>query len=261
MTKKWRDFHLVEIRRWPVLISLRVSNLILNLYLSIKSLCDLNFVFSAFSFIFIWYLWNRDVVRERTFSGFHTFKVKSSLKLGIILFITSEIIFFFSFFWTFFYASINPSVEIGNKWPPEGVESINPLHIPLLNTLILVSSGVSVTFRHHILLSMNFDKRVKWLRITAVLGIYFSVLQVLEYKFLSYTIMDSVFGSLFFLATGFHGLHVLIGSMMILVRILRHKLFHFSASQHVGFELTCWYWHFVDLIWLFLYLFIYWWGK
>ena len=211
------------------------------------------------SLFFIFFLWIRDVIREASYLGHHSKKVKFSIKIGIILFILSEIILFISFFWSFFYFSLNPAIELGNIWPPVGISCVNFYHIPLLNTLILVSSGVSLTLAHHNLLNHNFNFRMNWSIITIILGVYFSILQIFEYIYCSYTIIDSVFGSIFFLATGFNGLHVIIGSLFIFLETIRLKKYNFSAFQNLGYEASCWYWHFVDVIWLFLYIFIYWW--
>ena len=142
---------------------------------------------------------------------------------------------------------------------PLGITFINPYHIPLLNTLLLISSGASITYSHHILLNNNMNKRVNWALITVILGIYFSILQGFEYQFCSYTIIDSVYGSIFYMATGFHGVHVIVGSIFITSQIIRLSKFNYSMIQNLGFEISCWYWHFVDVIWLFLYMFLYCW--
>lgn len=263
MNKKWRDFHLVKASPWPLCIRVSLINLIISLFINLNKKYEIHilYVFMSLLIIFIiFYTWISDVIRESTFTGLHTFKVKNLLKIGIVLFITSEVIFFLSFFWTFFHSSLNPALEVGNMWPPTGITSINPFHIPLLNTLILVSSGVRITFSHHALINKNYDYCTIWLLITALLGIYFSVLQFYEYLFAPFSFMDSVYGSIFFIATGFHGLHVIVGTIFILVTLSRLISKHFSSSQNLGFEFSCWYWHFVDLVWLFLYIFIYWWG-
>nr|ASM82649.1 cytochrome c oxidase subunit III [Eudohrnia metallica] len=205
--------------------------------------------------------WWRDVVREGTLQGCHTHKVILGLRWGMILFIVSEVFFFLSFFWAFFHSSLVPTLDIGGLWPPQGIEPFNPLQIPLLNTAILLASGVTVTWAHHGLLGSNKTQVIQGLGLTVGLGIYFTVLQAYEYIEAPFSIADSVYGSTFFMATGFHGLHVIVGSTFLLVCWGRTLNNHFSEGHHFGFEAAAWYWHFVDVVWLFLYLSIYWWGS
>lgn len=175
----------------------------------------------------------------------------------MLLFIVSEVFFFLSFFWAYFHIRLAPRVELGSAWAPLGVHPLNPLDMPLLNTVILVVSGVSVTWSHHRLIENDLTSAKTGLFLTVVLGAVFTVLQGAEYFEVRFSIADRVFGSVFFIATGFHGLHVLIGTIFLLVRFLRIKNNNFSATHHFGFEARAWYWHFVDVVWLFLYLFIY----
>nr|BCH36380.1 cytochrome c oxidase subunit 3 [Acanthaster planci]BCH36402.1 cytochrome c oxidase subunit 3 [Acanthaster planci]BCN86738.1 cytochrome c oxidase subunit 3 [Acanthaster planci] len=205
--------------------------------------------------------WWRDVIREATFQGSHTLPVNTGLRYGMILFITSEICFFFAFFWAFFHSSLAPTIELGVSWPPTGISPINPFLVPLLNTAVLLSSGVTVTWAHHSILAGNRTESIQALFLTIALGIYFTALQAWEYYDSPFTIADSVYGSTFFVATGFHGLHVLIGTTFLLICFLRLIFFHFSNNHHFGFEAAAWYWHFVDVVWLFLYVCIYWWGS
>nr|YP_010946731.1 cytochrome c oxidase subunit III [Panesthia strelkovi]WGO57462.1 cytochrome c oxidase subunit III [Panesthia strelkovi] len=205
--------------------------------------------------------WWRDIVREGTYQGLHTKFVTKGLRWGMILFIISEVFFFISFFWAFFHSSLSPTIEIGSLWPPIGIQPFNPLQIPLLNTAILLSSGVTVTWAHHGLLENNYNQALQGLFLTIILGAYFTALQAYEYLEASFTIADSVYGSTFFMATGFHGLHVIIGTTFLLTCFLRHLYYHFSSNHHFGFEAAAWYWHFVDVVWLFLYISIYWWGS
>nr|YP_008081545.1 cytochrome c oxidase subunit III [Ascalohybris subjacens]AGK07589.1 cytochrome c oxidase subunit III [Ascalohybris subjacens] len=204
--------------------------------------------------------WWRDVIRESTLQGLHTSNVITGLRWGMILFIVSEVFFFVSFFWAFFHSSLSPTVELGLSWPPAGILPFNPLEVPLLNTVILLSSGVTITWAHHSLMNNNYTQTAQGLFFTVLLGIYFTILQAYEYIEAPFTIADSVYGSTFFVATGFHGLHVLIGTTFLAVCFMRHVNFHFSANHHFGFEAAAWYWHFVDVVWLFLYISIYWWG-
>ena len=168
---------------------------------------------------------------------------------------------FFSFFWAFFHRSLSPSVEIGSLWPPQGIKAFNPFQIPLLNTAILLGSGVTVTWAHHAIIENNYTQGVQALALTVFLGVYFTSLQALEYWEASFSIADAVYGSTFFVATGFHGLHVIIGTIFLLVCLVRQYFNHFSLNHHFGFEAAAWYWHFVDVVWLFLFVTIYWWGN
>lgn len=251
-------FHLVRISPWPIIISLRIIN---NLIIIIRWFHKFNYI-TLLTFpctILCIFLWWRDVIRESTLQGSHTYLVYKGIRIGIILFITSEILFFFSFFWAYFHSSLSPSIEIGQTWPPLGIIPFNPFDIPLLNTIILISSGLTVTWSHHSILTNNFSERTFSLLITIILGFYFSLLQLIEYIESPFTISDSVYGSRFFLATGFHGIHVIIGTIFLFSIFIRIKYLHFSSHHHFGFEAAAWYWHFVDVVWLFLYISIYWW--
>lgn len=254
-------YHLVDYRPWPLtgaLGALITTTGIAKWFHQFDS--SLLIIGNIITLITI-YQWWRDITREGTYQGLHTLSVTTGLRWGIILFIISEIFFFVSFFWAFFHRRLSPSIEIGILWPPIGINSFNPLEIPLLNTIILLSSGVTITWAHHALINNNYTQTTQGLFFTVILGIYFSILQGYEYIEASFSISDSVYGSTFFIATGFHGLHVLIGTTFILVCIIRHINFHFSTNHHFGFEAAAWYWHFVDVVWLFLYLSIYWWGS
>lgn len=254
-------FHLVNYRPWPLLGAIG-SFIIFSGIIKIFNFKENNLlIIRTIITLLVIYQWWRDITREGTFQGLHTNQVVIGLKLGILLFITSEVFFFISFFWTFFHARLTPTIELGLIWPPTGINVFNPFKIPLLNTITLLTSGISVTWAHHRLINKNFSQTNQSLIITIVLGIYFSILQLLEYISASFNITDSVYGSIFFLATGFHGLHVLIGTIFLLICLIRHENFHFSTKHHLGFEAAAWYWHFVDIVWLFLYLSIYWWGK
>nr|YP_009499545.1 cytochrome c oxidase subunit III [Anastrangalia sequensi]ASL05659.1 cytochrome c oxidase subunit III [Anastrangalia sequensi] len=260
-THKNHPFHLVDVSPWPILGALGAMTTMVGLIKWFHIYQSNLFLLGLLITSLIMYQWWRDVVRESTFQGLHTFVVTSGLRWGMILFITSEVFFFISFFWSFFHNSLSPSIEIGMIWPPKGIKTFNPIEIPLLNTLILVTSGLTVTWAHHGLMENNYSQALQGLILTVMLGFYFSMLQAYEYIEAPFTIADSVYGSSFFMATGFHGLHVLIGSTFLLVCLIRHYNLHFSAIHHFGFEAAAWYWHFVDVVWLFLYISIYWWGS
>nr|YP_010926798.1 cytochrome c oxidase subunit III [Latreutes anoplonyx]WKF54305.1 cytochrome c oxidase subunit 3 [Latreutes anoplonyx] len=260
-THGFHSYHLVDMSPWPLTGSISAMMLTTGLVKWFHhfdfSLVALGLVTTILTMI----QWWRDVTRESTYQGLHTSRVMVGLQWGMILFITSEVMFFFSFFWAFFHSSLSPAVELGINWPPMGIQPFNPFQIPLLNTIILLSSGASLTWSHHAILESNYSQAFQSLLLTILLGVYFTALQSLEYYEASFTIADSVYGATFFVATGFHGLHVIIGSLFLSVCLYRMYLRHFSNTHHFGFEAAAWYWHFVDVVWLFLFVSFYWWGS
>nr|YP_007317383.1 cytochrome c oxidase subunit III [Corallianassa coutierei]AGA56160.1 cytochrome c oxidase subunit III [Corallianassa coutierei] len=256
----YHAYHLVDMSPWPLTGSISAMMLTTGL---VKWFHQFNIdllLLGILATVLTMVQWWRDITREGTYQGLHTSVVVKGLRIGMILFITSEVLFFFSFFWAFFHSSLSPAVEIGMTWPPLGIQPFNPFQIPLLNTVILLSSGATVTWAHHSILESNRSQALQSLGLTVILGLYFTALQAFEYLEASFTIADSVYGSTFFVATGFHGLHVIIGSLFLMVCLYRLYKCHFSSHHHFGFEAAAWYWHFVDVVWLFLYVFIYWWG-
>ncbi len=205
--------------------------------------------------------WWREVVREATIGGFHTPVVQLGLRYGMVLFIASEVMFFAAWFWAYFNASLFPTEFVGSQWPPEGVTVFNPWGVPFLNTIILLTSGVTVTWAHHALKEGDQRNLVLGLGLTVLLGITFTTLQAYEYASAPFGFRDGIYPSTFFMATGFHGLHVIIGSIFLIVCFFRAKAGHFKPDHHFGFEAAAWYWHFVDVVWLFLFSWIYWWGS
>nr|YP_010240500.1 cytochrome c oxidase subunit III [Chlorops oryzae]QTF87841.1 cytochrome c oxidase subunit III [Chlorops oryzae] len=254
-------FHLVDYSPWPLTGAIGAMTLVSGLVKWFHQYDYSLFMLGNIITILTVYQWWRDVSREGTFQGLHTYMVVNGLRWGMILFIMSEILFFMSFFWAFFHSSLSPNIELGTSWPPAGIITFNPLQIPLLNTTILLSSGITVTWAHHSLMENNHTQTSQSLFNTVFLGIYFTILQMYEYMEAPFTIADSIYGSTFFMATGFHGLHVLIGTTFLLICLIRHLNNHFSMNHHFGFEAAAWYWHFVDIVWLFLYITIYWWGQ
>nr|QVM79171.1 cytochrome c oxidase subunit III [Spondylis buprestoides] len=254
-------YHLVDISPWPLMGALSAMMTMMGL-IKWFHFYESNLLFLGLTTTsLIMFQWWRDITREGTFQGLHTLPVTLGLRWGMILFITSEIFFFISFFWGFFHNSLSPSIELGMSWPPKGIQTFNPIEIPLLNTLILLTSGLTVTWAHHSLMENNYKQSLQGLLLTVILGFYFTLLQAYEYIEASFTISDAAYGSSFFMATGFHGLHVIIGSTFLLICLIRHYKNHFSLIHHFGFEAAAWYWHFVDVVWLFLYISIYWWGS
>nr|AYN73591.1 cytochrome c oxidase subunit III [Pogoniulus bilineatus] len=261
MAHQAHSFHMVDPSPWPLLGAtaalLTTSGLIMWFHFNSSNLLTLGLLATTLVMI----QWWRDIVREGTFQGHHTPTVQKGLRLGMILFITSEAFFFLGFFWAFFHSSLTPTPELGGQWPPTGIKPLNPMEVPLLNTAVLLASGITVTWAHHSITEGNRKQAIQALTMTILLGFYFTMLQTMEYHEAPFSIADSVYGSTFFVATGFHGLHVIIGSSFLLICLLRLIKFHFTSNHHFGFEAAAWYWHFVDVIWLFLYMTIYWWGS
>lgn len=256
-----QPFHLVDISPWPLFTSLRAIIIALGVASWFHNYGIICLILGLFTIILTLFQWWRDVSREATFLGAHTSYVAKGLRWGIILFILSEVCFFFAFFWAFFHRRLAPTPELGCCWPPIGITPINPFRVPLLNTAVLLASGVTVTWAHHSLIEGNRSNSIQALSLTIRLGIYFTFLQVGEYISAPFTIADGIYGTTFFVSTGFHGLHVIIGTTFLAICLLRTILWHFSSGHHFGFEAAAWYWHFVDVVWICLYLCIYWWGA
>ena len=259
--KLYFSFHLVDFRPWPVISALRIFVITAGLVKWFHFHCADLLILGILSTALARIQWWRDISREATLQGHHTIIVENGIRLGIILFILSEVIFFLSFFWAFFHSSLSPVHQIGRIWPPSGVTPLDPMAAPFLNTILLLASGVTVTWTHFRLLAKDLFSAKLRLIITVFLGLYFSRVQFWEYTQTAFSMSDSIYGSTFFISTGFHGLHIIVGSLFLLVCLYRLIAFQFSASHHFGFEAAAWYWHFVDVVWLFLFSFIYWWGK
>lgn len=251
-------YHIVTPNPWPILLSLTLINIFITssqlFQFTPLNLLNLINTLNIFIIITLWWL---NVNQERNLIGDHIIKIQVIIKTGMILFISSEILFFVSFFWSFLHYSLSPNIELGSTWPPININIINPYNVPLLNTLILLTSGITITWAHHSLTS-NKSPNLR-ITLTIILGIYFTYWQLVEYLHSSFRINDSSYGSIFFIATGFHGIHVLIGTIFNSVIFLRIILLNFRIHHHIGFEISAWYWHFVDVVWLYLFVLIYWW--
>lgn len=256
-------FHLVDPSPWPILTAFSAMSMLFGVVMYMHSFVNglLTLYISIFTVLYNSVLWWRDVIREGTFEGHHTSVVQKGLTYGMLLFILSEVVFFFGFFWAFFHSSLVPTIEIGAVWPPSGIQVFNPWHIPFLNTLILLLSGFTITWAHHAMLSGDRKSVIRGLEYTICLAVAFTYLQWVEYTEASFSISDGIYGSTFYMATGFHGFHVIIGTIFILVCLIRVYYYHFTKEHHFGFEAAAWYWHFVDVVWLFLFTTIYWWGS
>lgn len=256
-------FHLVLPSPWPILtcgsllILTSSGALTMHGYAFSQDLFynGLILLISSMSF------WFRDVISEATYLGNHTLAVQRGLNMIIGLFIVSEALFFMAIFWAYFHSGLSPGVEMGAQWPPSGIDSVNPFELPLLNTVILLSSGFTVTYGHHCLIQGYRKGGLYGVALTIVLALVFTGLQGVEYTVSTFTLTDSTYGSCFYFGTGFHGLHVMIGTAFIAVGLWRFLAYHFTVNHHLGFESSILYWHFVDIVWLILYISIYYWGS
>jgi Heme/copper-type cytochrome/quinol oxidase, subunit 3 len=255
-------FHLVSPSPWPLYTSISLFILVTStvLFWHGFELYTYLVIFSVLNLIYTMSLWFRDIISEGTYLGNHTSAVQKGLNIGVGLFIASEAMFFLAVFWAFFHSSISPSVELGAQWPPMGIQGVNPFELPLLNTIILLSSGVTVTYAHHSLIQGNRKGALYGSLVTILLAVIFTFFQGVEYTVSSFTISDGVYGSCFYFGTGFHGIHVIIGTAFLSVGLWRLLAYHFTDHHHVGLESGILYWHFVDVVWLFLYISVYYWG-
>jgi cytochrome c oxidase subunit 3 len=255
-------FHLVDPSPWPILVSFSLLSMTTGAVMYMHGfangglLLNLGFVLTASGMA----LWFRDVITEGTLLGCHTKEVKNGLIIGVVLFIVSEVFAFLSIFWAFFHSSLTPAIEIGGSWPPLGITPLDAFAIPLLNTFLLLSSGAFVTYGHHALIAGNRKGAIIGTFITIILAVIFTALQYYEYSEAAFTMSDGVYGSAFYASTGLHGLHVIVGTIFILVGFIRIINYHLTDTHHQGHEAGILYWHFVDIVWLFLFLAVYFWG-
>ncbi len=256
-------FHIVDASPWPLVVSFSALFTVLGLVLYMHSyeLGYTLFVTGLLSTVINSSLWWRDIVREGTFEGAHTFQVQHGLRFGVVLFIVSEVMLFLAFFWAFFHSSLNPAPEIGGVWPPKGIEVINPWAIPLLNTALLLTSGAALTWSHSALIGGYRLEAISGLILTVALASIFTAFQGYEYVNAPFHISDGVYGSTFYMLTGLHGFHVIVGTIFLSVALYRLVVSHYTKHNHIGYEAAAWYWHFVDVVWIFLFLAIYVWGS
>jgi cytochrome c oxidase subunit 3 len=257
------SFHLVDPSPWPIVAAFSALFLAFGSVMWLHGYSGGCFLrnLGLLSLLLVMFCWWRDVIREGTIEGQHTLRVQRGLKIGMILFIVSEIMFFFSFFWAFFHSSVNPSIHIGGVWPPAYMTILDPWKIPLLNTFILLTSGASLTWAHYSIVAGEKYQATLSLVFTILLAFVFTSLQAFEYLTAPFNISDGIYGSVFYMTTGLHGLHVIAGTCFLVVCLFRLRLNHFTRETHVGFVTASWYWHFVDAVWLFLYATIYCWGS
>jgi cytochrome c oxidase subunit 3 len=265
---KNHDYHMVEPSPWPFVMSAAVLIMAMGAIFWMHEWTPFVFFIGLAGVLYTMYAWWSDVVKEAN-TGFHTPVVQMHHRYGMMLFIASEVMVFFGFFWAYFdgffrlddveqYARV---AATAGHWPPTGVELFDPFHLPLFNTLLLLTSGTTVTWAHHALLEGD-REGLKWgLVLTVLLGAVFTGVQALEYSEAGFAFAGNMYGATFFMATGLHGFHVLIGTIFLLVCLIRALRGDFTPERHLGFEFAAWYWHFVDVVWLFLFASIYVWGS
>jgi cytochrome c oxidase subunit III len=272
---KNHDYHLVDPSPWPFVASVSVFIMAVGAIMTMKALTMAGLKLGPYllgagllGVLYVMYAWWADIIKE-AHQGDHTRVVQMHHRYGMIMFIASEVMFFVAWFWAYFDASIysNEAIQyarvekLGGTWPPTGIDVFNPWHLPLLNTLILLTSGTTVTWAHHALLNGDRKGLKQGLWLTIILGALFSMVQAYEYGHAAFSFSGHIYGSTFFMATGFHGFHVLIGTIFLAVCLYRAYAGHFTTERHLGFEFAAWYWHFVDVVWLFLFVAIYLWGS
>lgn len=256
-------FHLVSPSPWPLFTSTALLTLTtggvltMHAFAGAGNILGLAFVTLILSMSFWW----RDVISEGTYLGNHTLAVQQGLIMGVTLFIVSEALFFLAIFWAYFHSAVSPTIELGGHWPPMGIEAIDPFELPLLNTVILLSSGFTVTYAHHSKIKGDRKGTLNGIVITVILALIFTFCQGVEYTVSSFTISDGIYGSCFYFGTGFHGIHVMIGTAFIAVGLWRVLAYHSTDNHHLGLESSILYWHFVDVVWIFLFISIYYWGS
>jgi cytochrome c oxidase subunit 3 len=269
------DYHLVDPSPWPLIGSLSAFVMMCGLVFTMKGLPVFGLKIGPYvlgagllGILYVMMSWWTDVIREAGPEHHHTRVVQLSHRYGMIMFIASEVMFFVAWFWAYFDAALYPNdpiqyarSELVAAWPPKGIETFDPWHLPLLNTLILLTSGTTVTWAHHALIEGDRKGVLQGLALTVALGILFSLCQALEYSHAAFGFSGHIYGATFFMATGFHGFHVIIGTIFLAVCWLRAYKNQFTPTQHLGFEFAAWYWHFVDVVWLFLFAAIYVWGS
>jgi cytochrome c oxidase subunit 3 len=265
--KPQHDYHLVNPSPWPALGAASAFVAAVGGIMWMKGGTSLVFAAGMIGILYTMLVWWRDVIHEAE-TGDHTPVVQLHMRYGMLLFIASEVMFFVAWFWAYFDAALFPGevhqfqrTELtGGHWPPAGIQTFDPWHLPLLNTLILLTSGTTVTWAHHAIIHGDREGAKQALWLTVALGLLFTMVQAYEYSHAHFGFSGNIYGATFFMATGFHGFHVIVGTIFLAVCLLRLYAGQFTPTQHFGFEAAAWYWHFVDVVWLFLFACIYVWG-
>jgi cytochrome c oxidase subunit 3 len=262
------DYHLVDPSPWPLVGSIAAFVMAVGGIMWMRDITPWVFFIGLAGVLFTMYSWWADVVRESV-TGSHTPVVQIHHRYGMILFIASEVMFFVAWFWAYFdqFFRVDDVEQFarvaftGGHWPPAGIELFDPFHLPLFNTIILLTSGTTVTWAHHALLEGDRKGLKAGLWLTIALGVLFSVVQIIEYSRAGFSFSGNIYGATFFMATGFHGFHVFIGTIFLIVCLARVYAGNLTKKHHLGFEFAAWYWHFVDVVWLFLFAAVYVWGS
>lgn len=259
LPRTFHPYHLVEASPWPLLMAFSLQSFAIGFVTWITNL-HANLIPHFLIIGFLAFLWWKDVLRESA-GGYHTVIVQKGITIGFLLFLITEIMLFFSFFWAFFHSSLAPAVDIGSVWPPKGINAVNPWAIPLLGSCVLLASGFVLTLSHHAMILGNKDLAIISMIITILLGFFFIFLQANEYYMGEFTIADSIFGTVFYMTTGLHALHVIAGVSFLTVALIRMYFDSFTTEHHLGLEFAIFYWHLVDVVWLFVFFSYYWWGS
>ncbi|HEX5325304.1 MAG TPA: cytochrome c oxidase subunit 3 [Acetobacteraceae bacterium] len=260
-----QPYHLVDPSPWPIIGAVGGFLIVLGIILAAHYGDYYVLTAGAVVVFIVMYFWWRDVVHESRTPGVHTPIVRIGLRYGMLFFITSEVMFFVAFFWSYFNFALFPSNVSGLAnpvWPPPNIHTPDPFHLAILMTMILLLSGTTITWAHHSLIENDRKGLLTGLGITILLGASFTAIQLWEYTHSPFVFVGGgVYPSVFFLATGFHGFHVIVGTCFLIVCWFRAKAGQFTPQRHFGFEAAAWYWHFVDVVWLFLFTCVYWWGA
>ena len=256
-----QPWHVPEPSPWPIVGTLAAISTAIGLVLFMHVSSPWLLAIGGILMIVTMIGWWREVIVEANDNQSHTSPVKVGLRIGMLLFILSEVMFFFAFFWAYFHSSLPILNLVAGPWPPKGIDALGASGIPMLNTLLLLTSSLTVTIAHHAILDDERDKVVLWTGLTVLLGATFLGVQIYEYAILVFGLGDGIYPSTFYLATGFHGFHVFVGTVFLIVCYFRAQKGHFTRDAHIGFEAAAWYWHFVDVVWIFLYINVYWWGA
>ena len=260
MNQTLQPYYVIAPSPWPFLRGVSVAVLALGFSWGLSCRAWVGVLTRALLLGLFRASWWRDIRREGRLNGTQSETFLPVLRWGVLLFISSEVLLFFSFFWGYLHLRLAPSLRVGRNWPPVGLEAIPCFDLPLLNTLILLSSGVTITASHHSLILGKVSLGRAYLYWTIALGLYFRGVQGLEYLYCSFTLIDRAYGSIFFISTGAHGLHVIVGAIALGVRAVRLTQGQLNKARHFGYEAAVWYWHFVDVVWLVLFRLYYWWG-
>ena len=254
-------YHLVDPSPWPFIGSMSALVMAVGAVMYMHAEISWVLILGLVGVLFTMAGWFWEVIKEAEFQGYHNPVVQVGMRYGMALFIASEVMFFVAWFWAYFNAALFPSAQIEGQWPPPGVQTFDTWDLPFLNTLILLMSGITVTWAHHALREGHRKHFLQGLALTIFLGVCFTCVQAFEYSHAAFGFRDGIYPSAFYMATGFHGFHVLVGTIFLIVCYFRGRAGHFKPDHHFGFEAAAWYWHFVDVVWLFLFICIYWWGR